>query len=167
MDANDHIGPLVVPSDIHGIPRHALLERFEAERLQRQLVHPEAERRGSKFIEPFPQKGILGHDFVQGNVLVEREEWSVVLYQSRSVSRRHHYVIIFRDIFSHRVDVNDIAVDRQRKLRWLGLVQDIEGVSKCICAGPVSTSSVTHEHLYRTCLLFFCRQRCSGSCRGR
>ena len=85
MDANDHIGPLVVQSDLHGIPSHALLERFEAERFQRHLVHKEAERCGSKFIEPFPKKGILGHDFVQGDVLVEREERSVVLYQSRSV----------------------------------------------------------------------------------
>ena len=71
----------------------------------------------------------------------------------------------FRILFSHSVDVNDITVDRQRKLRGLGLVQDIEGVSKCICAGPVSTSSVAHEHLYRTCL-FFCRQRCPGSGRA-
>mmetsp|Transcript_22144 Transcript_22144/g.52442 ORF Transcript_22144/g.52442 Transcript_22144/m.52442 type:complete len:265 (-) Transcript_22144:390-1184(-) len=90
VDGNDHVGTAggrgaglglglrggyITPTlrSEGSAPAQTLLERLEAERVEKELVQDQPERRGAKVVEPIPQEGVGRHDLVRRHVLVVGE----------------------------------------------------------------------------------------------
>ena len=91
VDGNDHVGPAAgggarlglglrggyvaptLPVGEGGAPPDAVLEGFEAEHIQEELIQCQPDRRGTKVVEPIPQNGVGRHDLVGRHVLIVGE----------------------------------------------------------------------------------------------
>jgi hypothetical protein len=124
MHTDNHICSPIILRRIKWIPRQTLLERLKASQLEHKFIQPQPNRGRSKLIEPLPQETVLSHDFIQRNVLIVGEEGTVV-----------------------GVNVHDITVDFQGEAIGLGLMKDIEGITKSVGGGSMSTACVGHEDL--------------------
>ena len=127
MDGHDHVRPPATPgpTDVRGIPRHALLERSEAYQLQHEIVQEQSQGGGTRLVEPLPKEGVFGHDLVGWDVHVVREGSVIGVY------------------------VDDVTRYREGEALRVGLVEDVECVTERVRGRAVSAPGVGHQDLDR------------------
>lgn len=113
MHRDDHVSPLTR----HRGSCETLLEGIIAEGIQHVIVDAHTKVCRSRVVEYVPRDGVLGHQFVEGDV--------VVVGPNRSILR---------------VDIDDITMNLSR-------IELVKGIPQRIRRGSVAAARVAHENL--------------------